>query len=155
MPVILMKQHFNIRVYGLLFNRNGQLLLSRERYRQMEMLKFPGGGLEWGEGVLDALRREFREELSLEVAPDGRPHVSEPFIQSAFSKEAQIVAVHYCVRAVNLEDLSRLNLKPTAAEQASQGARIVERFWQHPRHLDPAQLTFEMDREAIKRLVLE
>ena len=150
-----MKRHFNIRVYGLLFNGNGQLLLSRERFRQKEMLKFPGGGLEWGEGVLDALQREFREELSLEVAPDGRPHVSEPFIQSAFSDEAQIVAVHYRVRTVNPEDLTRLNLKPTASEQTSKGAQIIERFWQHPRYLDPAQLTFEMDREAINRLVWE
>lgn len=146
--------YFNIRVYGLLFNLDGQLLLSRERYRQMDMLKFPGGGLEWGEGVLAALQREFREELSLAVVPRGRPHVSEGFIQSAFSEQSQIIAVHYCVCAVHEQDLPQLNLEPSAVEQAHQGAQIIERFWIHPEELNLEKLTFEMDREALQRLVL-
>lgn len=57
---------FNIRVYGLLFDA-GQVLVTDEYRLGIYMTKFPGGGLQFGEGTIDCLQREFREELNIEI----------------------------------------------------------------------------------------
>ena len=58
---------FNVRVYGLLINEFDQVLLSDEEESGFRFSKFPGGGLEYGEGLIDGLKREFMEELGIEV----------------------------------------------------------------------------------------
>lgn len=58
---------FNIRVYGLVINDKKQILITDEFRLGMRMTKFPGGGLRFGEGTVDCLRREFREELNSEI----------------------------------------------------------------------------------------
>ena len=58
---------FNIRVYGILLNEQQQLLVSDEYIRGGYYTKFPGGGLEYGEGTRDCLKREFKEEMDLDV----------------------------------------------------------------------------------------
>lgn len=61
-----MKQ-FNVRVYGLLINADRQILVSEESRFGKQFTKFPGGGVEFGEGLHDALKREFLEEVDLEI----------------------------------------------------------------------------------------
>ena len=56
---------FNIRVYGILINDKKQVLVSDEFIRGSYYTKFPGGGLEFGEGTRDCLKREFKEEMNL------------------------------------------------------------------------------------------
>ena len=46
-----------LRVYGFLMNDSGQVLIAVERYKGIPMVKFPGGGVDWGEGHKDALIR--------------------------------------------------------------------------------------------------
>ena len=58
---------FNIRVYGILLNEKQELLVSDEFIRGAYITKFPGGGLEFGEGTRDCLAREFMEEMGLRV----------------------------------------------------------------------------------------
>ena len=58
---------FTIRVYGILLNERQEVLLSDESYMGYRFTKFPGGGLEYGEGTVDCLKREIREETGLEV----------------------------------------------------------------------------------------
>ena len=48
---------FNVRVYGLLINNQNEVLVSDEQEYGMRFTKFPGGGLEYGEGdMLQAFR---------------------------------------------------------------------------------------------------
>ena len=56
---------FNLRVYGILINDKKQVLVSDEFIRGNYYTKFPGGGLEFGEGTRDCLKREFMEEMNL------------------------------------------------------------------------------------------
>ena len=70
---------FNVRVYGLLINSNNELLLSDERRGGFSFTKFPGGGLEFGEGVVEALIREFSEELAIDVSVGDLFYVNDFF----------------------------------------------------------------------------
>ncbi|MFD2146875.1 NUDIX domain-containing protein [Mucilaginibacter antarcticus] len=58
---------FNLRVYGLLINDAEEILLSDEQEYGMQFTKFPGGGLEYGEGLIDGLKREFVEECDVKI----------------------------------------------------------------------------------------
>lgn len=88
---------FNLRVYGVLINEQKQVLVSDELIRGMYITKFPGGGLELGEGTRDCLRREFMEELSLEVEIGAHLYTTDYYQQSAFNPDHQIISIYYLV----------------------------------------------------------
>ena len=89
-----MIDRFNIRVYGILI-RDDRVLLSEERYQGRHLIKFPGGGLEYGEGIREALIRECREELGSLVHVGELFYVTDHFIQSAFVESDQIISFYY------------------------------------------------------------
>ena len=60
-------RRFNVRVYGILINEHDHLLVADELIRGKYTTKFPGGGLELGEGLIDGLVREFMEECGVPV----------------------------------------------------------------------------------------
>jgi 8-oxo-dGTP diphosphatase len=91
---------FNIRVYGILLNNNKEVLVSDEFIRGKQYTKFPGGGLEFGEGTRDCLRREFMEEMKLEVRVTDHLYTTDFFQMSAFNPEQQIISIYYFVEAL-------------------------------------------------------
>ena len=93
-------EKFNIRVYGILINEAKQVLVSDELVRGMQITKFPGGGLELGEGTRDCLRREFMEEMNLEVEIGDHVYTTDFYQQSAFNKEHQIISIYYFAKAL-------------------------------------------------------
>lgn len=90
---------FNIRVYGLLINDQKQVLVSDELIRGMYITKFPGGGLEFGEGTRDCLQREFMEEMNLRVTVGDHLYTTDYFQMSAFNPEHQIISIYYFAHA--------------------------------------------------------
>ena len=92
-----MIDRFNIRVYGILV-RDGKVLLSEEEYRGRLLVKFPGGGLEYGEGIREALVRECREELNCRVEVRELFYVTDYYIRSAFIPSDQIISFYYYIR---------------------------------------------------------
>jgi 8-oxo-dGTP diphosphatase len=91
---------FNIRVYGILIKKNKQVLVSDEFIRGMQITKFPGGGLEFGEGTRDCLKREFMEEMNLNVEVGDHIYTTDFFQMSAFNKEHQIISIYYFAKAL-------------------------------------------------------
>jgi len=91
---------FNLRVYGLLLNDKKQVLVSDEYIRGGYYTKFPGGGLEFGEGTRDCLKREFKEEMDLNVEVTDHLYTTDFFQMSAFNPEHQIISIYYFVRAL-------------------------------------------------------
>jgi 8-oxo-dGTP diphosphatase len=94
---------FNIRVYGILVNEKKQVLVSDEYIRGNYYTKFPGGGLEFGEGTRDCLKREFKEEMDLDVLVGDHIYTTDYFQMSAFNPEHQIISIYYFANA--LEDI--------------------------------------------------
>lgn len=84
-----------IRVYGILINEQQQVLVSDEKIRGEFFTKFPGGGLEFGEGTRDCLAREFMEEMNLKVEVGDHIYTTDFFQMSAFNKAHQILSIYY------------------------------------------------------------
>lgn len=96
-----MIDRFNIRVYGICMRNDSEILLSDEKADGMEFTKFPGGGLEYGESIIDCLHREFKEELNADIQVIGHFYTTEKFVQSAFRKEDQIISIYYRIRLID------------------------------------------------------
>ena len=91
---------FNVRVYGILLNEHKQVLVSDEYIRGEYYTKFPGGGLEFGEGTRECLQREFKEEMNLDVSIEDHIYTTDIFQMSAFTPEHQIIAIYYFAKAL-------------------------------------------------------
>ena len=93
---------FNIRVYGLLL-KDGHVLVADELIfgpglkgsAGARITKFPGGGLEFGEGTKDGLLREIREEIGLEAFGLEHFYTTDFFQMSAFREGQQIISIYY------------------------------------------------------------
>lgn len=95
-----MSNMFNIRVYGILINDEKQVLVSDEFIRGAYITKFPGGGLELGEGTRDCLQREFMEEMNLKVNIGDHIYTTDFYQQSAFNAAHQIISIYYFAEAL-------------------------------------------------------
>jgi ADP-ribose pyrophosphatase YjhB (NUDIX family) len=91
---------FNVRVYGILLTPEHDILVADELIRGKFYTKFPGGGLEFGEGTRDCLKREFKEEMDLEVRVTDHLYTTDFFQMSAFKPEDQIISIYYFVEAL-------------------------------------------------------
>lgn len=92
-------ESYTVRVYGILIDADKRLLLSDEFIRGDYFTKFPGGGLELGEGTRDCLKREFMEETGLDVTIGDHIYTTDYFQISAFNRKHQIISIYYHVRA--------------------------------------------------------
>ena len=97
--------YFNVRVYGLLINKNAEVLVSDEEEYGFQFTKFPGGGLEFGEGLIDGLKREFMEECDTEVVVLGHFYTTDFYEKSHFN-ESQVLSIYYLVREKSPLNLS-------------------------------------------------
>ena len=87
-------KRFNVRVYGILVNEK-KLLVSDELIFGRMITKLPGGGLEFGEGIADCVKREFREELNLSIMVKKHLYTTDFFVTSAFNPNSQVISVYY------------------------------------------------------------
>jgi 8-oxo-dGTP pyrophosphatase MutT (NUDIX family) len=87
-------KRFNIRVYGLLLDQ-GRVLVSDEFIRGQRVTKFPGGGLELGEGTKDCLIRELREEMGVEALDLRHFYTTDFFQHSAYDASEQLISIYY------------------------------------------------------------
>jgi len=89
---------FTIRVYGILINDKKEVLIAEEIIHGRPVTKFPGGGLELGEGTKECVQREFREETGQEVSVAEHFYTTDFYIQSQINPEYQVMCIYYIVR---------------------------------------------------------
>lgn len=104
---------FNVRVYGILINENNQVLVSDELIRKgsARVTKFPGGGLDFGEGLRDGLQREFMEEAGVQVSIGEHLYTTDFFVPSAFDNDSQVIAIYYRVHCDAWRSIEASNKK--------------------------------------------
>ena len=90
-------KHFNLRVYALII-LDGHILLSDEYVHDMKMTKFPGGGLYFGEGPADCLKREAIEEFGQEIEIVEHYYTTHFFQQALFYEDQQLISIYYLAR---------------------------------------------------------
>lgn len=139
--------YFNVRVYGVLINQHNQVLISDEQSGGRTFSKFPGGGLELGEGLIDALKREFMEECNAEIEVTSHFYTTDFYEQSSFN-DSQILSIYYLVKQVK-----PLELKfKTKAFDFDEGTLQSFR-WVNLSDLSPDDVTFRTDKTVIELLL--
>ncbi|HEX2934926.1 MAG TPA: NUDIX domain-containing protein [Bacteroidales bacterium] len=86
---------FVIRVYAIIINDDKEVLLSDEYIKNTYMTKFPGGGLEWGEGTVDCLKREAMEEFGQRIDIVSHFYTTDYFQKALFFEETQLLSIYY------------------------------------------------------------
>lgn len=86
-----------VRVYGLLRDKNGRYLVLEEYFRGGWITKFPGGGVEEQEGLLEALYRELQEELGITVQKAEHFYTTHFYQRSFYHTRARLLSVYYRV----------------------------------------------------------
>jgi|TARA_R110000737_G_scaffold347664_1_gene379681 8-oxo-dGTP diphosphatase len=138
---------FNLRVYGILINDKQEVLLSSELRFGKSMIKFPGGGLEFGEGQKECLIREFQEECGIDVEVGDLFYVNDFLQVSAFSQDHQLISFYYYVKYANSHELETVSLN---YKHELDGEKLV---WRSLKDLSENDMTFPIDKIVAKKLV--
>ncbi len=143
--------NFNVRVYGLLINEQNQVLLSDEEEYGVRFSKFPGGGLEYGEGLIDALKREFVEECQFEVEVTEHFYTTDFFVKSAFN-DSQIISVYYKVKPISE---MRIKCKEVIFDFDDEGDIRQAFRWKKLEDLTVNDVTFPTDQRVVELLKMQ
>ncbi|MES2061988.1 MAG: NUDIX domain-containing protein [Bacteroidota bacterium] len=143
------KKFFNVRVYGLLINDDNEVLISDEQEYGIRFTKFPGGGLEYGEGLIEGLKREFVEECNTEVEVISHFYTTDFFVKSAFNN-SQIISIYYLVKAVS--DL-RFTTKTAVFDFDGEGDTLQAFRWIKLSELNVDSFTFPTDQYVADLLI--
>jgi len=141
---------FNVRVYGLLINDNNEILLSDEHEYGMDFTKFPGGGLEYGEGLTEGLKREFMEECNTDIVVTGHFYTTDFFVKSAFN-DSQIISIYYMVKPIGKLDVT---IKTKPFDFDGEGDVLQSFRWINVKDIRPEHLTFPTDQHVAKLLIM-
>jgi 8-oxo-dGTP pyrophosphatase MutT (NUDIX family) len=136
---------FNLRVYALIVNDKNEILLSDEYRFGKFFTKFPGGGVEFGEGILDALYREMDEELNLKIDEAIPFYYNDFHQQSAFQNNHQIVSFYYKVKC----DFQQISIQDYSIPFHEEGEK---QRWCEIRSLSIDHLNFPIDRIVLEKL---
>ncbi|MCY7409133.1 MAG: NUDIX domain-containing protein [Chitinophagales bacterium] len=141
---------FTIRVYGILIDDIKGILISDEFENGKYFTKFPGGGLELGEGIKDCLIREWKEELQQSIEVLDHFYTTDFFQRSSLHTNKQVISVYYFVKV-----FEKLKVKISdhafdfhAGVTGSQSFR-----WISFKELSDDAFTFEIDKVVARKLI--
>ena len=136
--------HFTIRVYGI-YIEAGKVLVSDEYIYGMHVTKFPGGGLCFGEGTLDCLKREMIEETNQEVEVLEHFYTTDFFVPSAFDPTKQVISIYYVVAPVTRQKITVSEKKFDFPDERNGNQKFR---WVDIVTLEPEEFTFPTDQKV-------
>jgi 8-oxo-dGTP diphosphatase len=140
---------FNIRVYGLFINRNQEILLADEVRFGMQMTKFPGGGLKYGEGTIDCMKREALEEFGQEIEIISHFYTTDFFQQAMFFEDQQLISVYYHTRFLKSE---KFRISKTPYDFEVHKDEIISFRYKKISEISDHELSFPIDRHVLAML---
>jgi 8-oxo-dGTP diphosphatase len=114
------------------------------------MTKLPGGGLEFGEGTIDCIKREFREECNGQELKNIRHFYTTDFYQKAlFYKNHQLLSIYYFAE---LQDAPQFKIseKQFDFDKLKEGNQSFR--WVKIKNLIEDEITFPIDRFVVQKL---
>ncbi|RZL41936.1 MAG: NUDIX domain-containing protein [Pedobacter sp.] len=140
--------YFNVRVYGLLINQHDEVLISDEQEYGFRFSKFPGGGLEFGEGLIDGLKREFIEECDAVIEVLSHFYTTDFFEKSSFN-DSQVISVYYLVKE---KAPLKLAFKEKIYDFDAEGEILQSFRWVKIKDLSIEDITFRTDKTVAELL---
>ncbi len=135
---------FVLRVYGLLVNDHDEVLVTDEFQLDQRMTKFPGGGLNYGEGPVDCLLREVREECNGQEISSISHYYTTGFFQPAlFYPNHQLISIYYTAKLIEPVRF-QLSDKPFDYGEDLNGKQSFR--WVKINQLNPAEFSFPIDK---------
>lgn len=141
---------FTIRVYGLIINPFNEILITDEFQLGIKMTKFPGGGLEFGEGSIDCLIREFKEECNGQEIENIRHFYTTDFYQKAlFYENHQLISIYYLAE-MQMPFQFKISKKHFDFEKLENGNQSFR--WVKLDELNAEELTFPIDKIVLNKV---
>ena len=140
------KAKYVIRVYALIVNERNEVLLSDEYLMDMKMTKFPGGGMEKGEGPLDCLQREAMEEFGQELTDIRHFYTTDYYQQALFYEDHQLISIYYLANFLDKISFP-VSDKPFDFPEMINGSQSFR--WASLEELAEENLTFPIDRKVL------
>jgi 8-oxo-dGTP diphosphatase len=140
---------FTIRVYALIINEKKEILLSDEFALGMQMTKFPGGGMELGEGTHNCLKRESVEEFKQELRVLDHYYTTDFFQQSITRPDLQIISIYYFAEFID-QIRFKISQIPHDYKELIEGSQSFR--WKKIRDLTENDLTLPIDKKVAKML---
>lgn len=139
-------KNFVIRVYGLFVNSQKEILISDEYQLDMKMTKFPGGGMHFGEGTKDCLKREIMEEMGQEIEIAEHFYTTDYFQPTYFYDNFQLVSIYYLAKFKN-ELKFKISTKPFDFSELKNGNMSFR--WVSIAQLSEKDMTFPVDQKVV------
>lgn len=136
---------FTIRVYGLIINERREVLITDEFQLDTKMTKFPGGGMHFGEGTIDCLRRELREECNQEIENIEHFYTTDFYQKALFYEDCQLISIYYLARLKQPINF-KVSDKPFDFEQFINGSQSFR--WVSSNQISPDEFTFPIDKHV-------
>lgn len=137
--IMAVRPGINLRVYGVLRSQDSEnILFIDETIMGKRLFKFPGGGVEHNEGPAQALIREFREELAVEISVGSLVYVS-PNFHLSFFRPQQLISLYWEVNLLKGQPQSQL---PN-----------LNLVWRPLKELKITEMTHPVDQEVVSELL--
>jgi len=140
---------WTIRIYALILDAEQRILLSDECLGDSFFTKFPGGGLEWGEGTREGLQRELKEELGVDAEIGEHVYTTDHFVASKFHANVQLISIYYFAHVADLHTIPATT-KPFDFDHALHEAESFR--WVPLNHVEESHLTFPVDKIVLTQL---
>jgi len=142
-------KHITIRVYSIIINEKNEVLLSDEFRLAMKMTKFPGGGLEFGEGTIACLEREAIEEFGQELEVLEHFYTTDYFQPALHDDNLQVFSIYYLAQ---FKDKIKFKISTKAfdfdkIEDGNQSFR-----WQAIKTMSIETMTLPIDKKVVELL---